>query len=141
MLRAEQLADIGAWSDRDYHTDVPDRPRAGDAPLGPVDARAIRAFADRVRRELGEHVVSLRLFGSKARGDAAADSDIDVLVVVRPDSERLRLESAVSDIGFDVSLDHGVHLSPCVLTTGVVDDPMHRQTPFLLAVAREGVPV
>jgi predicted nucleotidyltransferase len=110
-------------------------------PLTPADARAITVFADRLRQELGDGIVEVRLFGSKARRDATPDSDIDVLVIVQPDAERIRLETAVSDIAFDVSLDHGVHVSPCVLTVGVVNDPMCRETPFLRAVAREGFSV
>ena len=111
------------------------------ARLEAADAHAIRAFADRVRHELGTHVVSIRLFGSKARGDSTTGSDINVFVVIQPDADRVRLETAVSDIGFDVSLEHGVHVSPCVVATGVVNDPTCRDTPFLRAIEREGVSV
>jgi predicted nucleotidyltransferase len=106
-----------------------------------TDATAVDAFTHRVRAELGQELVDLRLFGSKARGDAMADSDIDVLVVVQPDTERIRLETAVSDIAFDVSLDHAVHISPCVLTARAFNDPMWRETPFLRAIEREGLQV
>lgn len=43
-------------------------------------ARAIR----RAEQVCGEHLVGVVVFGSWARGEAAADSDVDVLVVVEP---------------------------------------------------------
>jgi len=110
-------------------------------PLTAGDAQALAAFVDRLRRELRDSVVDIRLFGSKARGDATVDSDIDVLVIVQPEADRIRLETAVSDIAFDVSLDHAVHISPCVLTTRALNDPVWRETPFLRAIEREGLPV
>lgn len=39
--------------------------------------------AEQVRDVLGERVVSIVLFGSVARGDASATSDIDLLIVAR----------------------------------------------------------
>ncbi len=51
---------------------------------GPLEnwQRAVLEFARRARGELGEHIVHIILYGSRARGDYTEDSDIDVLVVV-----------------------------------------------------------
>lgn len=86
-------------------------------------------------------MVDIRLFGSKARGDATADSDIDVLVIVTPDAERIRLATAVSDIAFDVNRAHAVFISPVVVSSGDLQDEIYRETPFLRAVYTEGVPL
>lgn len=110
-------------------------------PLTPADARAVAAFASRLRQSLGDHIAEIRIFGSKARGDARPESDIDMLVVVQPETERVRLETAVSDLAFDVSLDHAVHISPCVLTARVMHDSTWRDTPFLQTLEREGLRV
>ena len=52
---------------------------------GPLEnwQRAVLEFARRAREELGERIVHIILYGSRARGDYTEDSDIDVLVVVR----------------------------------------------------------
>jgi predicted nucleotidyltransferase len=50
------------------------------------------AFAGEVRRRLGNHVREIRLFGSRARGDAGEDSDYDMLVVVDHRSDEVRKE-------------------------------------------------
>ena len=38
---------------------------------------------DELRRELGDNLMRVTLYGSQARGDALPDSDVDVLVVLR----------------------------------------------------------
>ena len=68
-------------------------------------------FAEQARRILGPKLLDLRLFGSEARGDARPDSDLDVLVVVQPDAERVVLEDRVIDIAFDVNLEFGLYIS------------------------------
>ena len=51
---------------------------------GPLEnwQRAVLAFARRAREELGDHIVHIILYGSRARGDYTDDSDVDILVVV-----------------------------------------------------------
>jgi uncharacterized protein len=84
-------------------------------------------------------VVEMRLFGSRARGDAATDSDIDVLVVVRGD--RVEAEDRVIDLAFDVNVANDVYISPRVLTADSLRDPMWRTTLFVQTLEREGVPL
>jgi predicted nucleotidyltransferase len=102
---------------------------------------AVLEFVKRLRQTLSQNVLEVRLFGSEARGDATAESDIDVFVVVQPDSDRVRLEDTIIDIAFDVNLDFGVYISPRVVTNAIVNDPVRRETPFYKNVAREGIPL
>jgi uncharacterized protein len=103
--------------------------------------RATREFVDRLRTNLRQHIVDVRLFGSEARGDADPESDIDVFVIVQPDHDRSPLETRVVDIAFDVNLEFGVFISPLVVTPGEVNHPMLRETPFIETVMREGIPL
>ena len=101
--------------------------------------RATAEFVQRLRRDLPANVVELRLFGSEARGQASPESDIDVLVVVEPDEERVALETRIVDIAFDVNLEFNVFISPSVVTPAILNHPVWRESPFIETVLREGV--
>jgi predicted nucleotidyltransferase len=101
--------------------------------------QALKEFVNRLRQALSSNIVDVRLFGSEARGEATSESDIDVLVVVQPDIERVRFEDRIIDIAFDVNLEFRVYISPRVVTPGILNDPVWRETPFIKNVARESI--
>ena len=104
-----------------------------------IRQRALTEFVTRLRRALEVNLVDVRLFGSEARGDATPESDIDVLVVVRPDEARIPLEDRIIDLAFDVNVEFGVYISPRVVTPGILDHPVWGATPFLANVIRDSV--
>ncbi|MEW5982983.1 MAG: nucleotidyltransferase domain-containing protein [Acidobacteriota bacterium] len=71
----------------------------------------LNAFVSGVRQRFGRRLVSIRLFGSYARGDATADSDFDCLVLldrVDPADDR-----AITDLSADLVWQiGGVVISP-----------------------------
>lgn len=103
------------------------------------DQAALSEFARRVRGALRGNLLDLRLFGSKARGTATPESDLDVAVVVSTD--RRAAEDLILDIAFDVNLAHDVYISPRVLERAVVEDPVWKHTSLLRAISSEGVPL
>jgi predicted nucleotidyltransferase len=103
------------------------------------DAAALRTFVEKVRASLGAQIVAIKLFGSKATGQDAPDSDIDVLVVVSDAS--VETEDRILDIAFEVNLADEVYISPRVIAHATLQDPLWRATPFLQAVERDGIPL
>jgi uncharacterized protein len=101
------------------------------------DQAALAEFARRVRSVLGPRLVELRLFGSKARGDATSESDLDVAVMT--DGSSPDCEDDVVDIAFDVDLAYDVYISPRVLPVSVLSHPVWSLTGFVRAVEREGI--
>lgn len=83
------------------------------AHLTPKERRAIREFIHRLHESFPTQVLQVTLFGSKARGDSARWSDIDILVMVREESWSLRGD--ISMLAADVSLEYDVLIGPRVI--------------------------
>ncbi|HWP56699.1 MAG TPA: nucleotidyltransferase domain-containing protein [Candidatus Acidoferrales bacterium] len=101
------------------------------------DAAAIEEFVHGLRAALGDKLLEAKLFGSKVTGKDQPDSDIDVLVVV--DQNGVEIEDRALDIAFNVNLKHDVYISPRVIDRSILADPVWSITPFLQAVAKEGI--
>ena len=89
-------------------------------------------------RVLGDQFETILLFGSQARGDARADSDIDVLVVVRGEFDIGDLIKRTSAVVSSLSLRHDVVISRVFVSKEQFEQ---EQSPLLLNVRREGVVV
>ena len=84
-------------------------------------------------------VARLVIYGSKARGDAHADSDVDVLLVVRDDAGHLKVP--LREIGYDLAAEGNAVPSIFAYTQQEWDDLKRRGFPFQCTVEREGVSV
>jgi predicted nucleotidyltransferase len=103
---------------------------------------SIREILNELRRRLetlyGDRLVKVILYGSHARGDAESESDIDVLVVLKGVvSAWLEIERTGKDVA-ELSLEHDVVIS-CLFMAE--ERYLTRNSPLLLNVRREGVPV
>ena len=98
---------------------------------------AARDFAALLRARFGERVLWVRLYGSQARGDASETSDVDVLAVVRELTWSEKIEGI--DLGFDVSMARGLHVSPMVMSEADFDRLVALESAFARNVLAEGV--
>ncbi len=109
-----------------------------------VLARYRDALLDRFPDELQR----LILYGSQARGEATAGSDIDVLVVVGWGEERLPggfyaapfsdpRWQAIVDTASDISLEHGVYISPLVIS----ERRFREWSPLITRAKEEGIEI
>jgi len=80
------------------------------------------------------------LFGSRARGDAAPASDMDVLVVVAgPVSEPDR--DYISDCAWEAGFEQGIVVVPVAVSRHEWENGPEQYSLLARAVERDGVPV
>lgn len=107
--------------------------------LFPDEKKAVEVFVKRLLVEFGQDVTDVRLFGSKARGKAGPDSDLDILVLVqRPD---YALKHAILWLAAEVSLTYDVLLSPRVVPPTAWQEMVEADTLFYRTVCTEGIPL
>ena len=107
--------------------------------LSPDEERAIEVFVKRLLAEFGQDVTDGRLFGSKARGEAGPDSDVDILVLVRHSDYALK--HAILWLAAEVSLAHDVLLSPRVIPLSAWQKMGQANTLFYRTVCAENIPL
>ncbi|MFZ3123256.1 MAG: nucleotidyltransferase domain-containing protein [Thermodesulfovibrionales bacterium] len=101
------------------------------------DLRVIERFKLLVSQKV--KVLELRVFGSRARGDASPESDLDVLVVV--DHLDHSIEKYISDCAWEAGFHEDVLIMPVAVSMDTVKNSPLSESVFIKNVYREGVAV
>jgi predicted nucleotidyltransferase len=107
--------------------------------LTAAERRAVDAFCARVRVRFGARVHLLTLFGSRARGDAHPESDIDLCVVVDGLTWQERRE--VWAIAGDILSEHDVLVSALPMSTEHMNHLRARERAIAEDIAKDGIPL
>ena|SRR4030067_2841437 len=85
------------------------------------------------------NLLDFRVFGSKARGDASPDSDIDVMIEV--DDYNPEIESEIDDIVFKINLEHDCFISTVIFGKKELEEGPLGESPIYKAIEKEGIRV
>ena len=101
-----------------------------------------RTILERLKAKITERLPLSRLvlFGSRARGDADPDSDMDILVVLDGPVER-QAEQYVRLCAWELSFEQGIILVPITVSRTDWDEGLLSASLLAIAVRQEGVAV
>ena len=78
------------------------------------------------------------LYGSEARGDARAKSDIDLLILLEGNTRDIQREDHVAGALYNIELATGVLISPMIMLRKQWEERPFK-TPFYINVMNEGI--
>ena len=105
--------------------------------LTDTEHRALETLVRRLYTRHDGQIQSVTLFGSKARGDAGPDSDIDVIIVLTNDDPHLR--SSVRRLAARVSLEYDLLISVRAVGRSHWYELSHYRFPLYQAIQAEGI--
>ena len=98
---------------------------------------ALAAYVESIARVYPSEVMSVTLYGSQARDDAEAESDVDILVVIQHDTPTLR--HALADLAWQVQFEFGIVISDIIRSAEQFDRMRANRFPFYQNIEREGI--
>ena len=107
--------------------------------LKPEENRALMELKDILAYLLGDSLVSLKLFGSRARGDYDEESDIDIAIIIRGLSRKLK-NQILTQVA-EVELKYLVPLSTIVFSEEDFNHLKRRERRIAQDIEREGIPL
>jgi predicted nucleotidyltransferase len=108
--------------------------------LTPAAARAFDIFERAVRQSYGNLVLKTVLFGSRARGDAGPESDVDVAVVLDQITDRSEDRNRLADLAYEAIVETYVDVHAIPVSRAEWENPKLHSNPALIRTIKTGQP-
>ncbi|HID63736.1 MAG TPA: nucleotidyltransferase domain-containing protein [Anaerolineae bacterium] len=105
--------------------------------LNDTERKALVEFTRLIQEQLDGVLLSVHLFGSKARGEGTPESDIDVLIVVKDASWKIRKQ--ILHLAADICLEYDLNLSPRVWSLSHFHEMQELQSPLYQNIQRDSI--
>lgn len=99
----------------------------------------LQELKESLKKLCGDQILKIVLFGSRARGDFDEDSDIDIALIVRELTPKLK--DKILDNVAEFELRHDVVLSVIILSEEDFNHLKERERRIALDIEREGIPL
>ena len=104
-----------------------------------VTKEVLAELKERLMELLGERIIKMVLYGSRARGDYDSESDIDVAIIVRGLTRELK--NRILDTVVDIEIEHLTPFSTLVLSEEDFEALKKRERRIALNIEKEGLPL
>jgi predicted nucleotidyltransferase len=94
-------------------------------------------FVEKVRQRFGDRLLTVILFGSRARGEAEPDSDMDILVVLSAADPEI--QKTIHYLAADVWLEYGIFLSTLIWSDAHLRKVENLHTLLHQNILRDGI--
>ena len=84
-----------------------------------------------------KEIIDLRIFGSRARGDADEYADMDVFITVELINRALK--ERIRDIAWQVGFENYIVISPIIITKDELMNTPLKSSPIVKAIEAEGI--
>ncbi|MCA9791682.1 MAG: nucleotidyltransferase domain-containing protein [Candidatus Eremiobacteraeota bacterium] len=110
-------------------------------PLSPLAEQAARTFKARAEQVGGDRILEFRVFGSMARGEAHAGSDLDIFVMV--DQRDPNLDQAIIEAACSVEEEFGFPflVAPRIMAQAHFEELVRRERLLARDILNEGIPL
>ncbi len=105
--------------------------------LNDNEKKAVESLKSRLTERFD--VRDMRLFGSKVKGQAGPDSDVDIMIELPKRSPEI--ESEIDDITFEVNLKNDSFITTVVFGRDELQQGPMKESPLYKAIQKEGIPV
>jgi len=101
------------------------------------ERKIIEKFKKRIEERFSGEIVNIVVFGSKARGDATEESDIDIIVVTSFDD--WRKGDKIREIGYELDEEIGYTLSIQIISQSHIEYLRNNNFQFIKNIEQEGI--
>lgn len=110
--------------------------------MNPQELALAQAFRQQLGSLFPDRLERVMVFGSRARGEARRDSDLDILVLLRGPVER-PVKHQIYDLAYDMNAesDFLIPLAPLVLSSEGFSELERRERALAHEIQRDGIPL